>query len=101
MRGIRVSLAEIEARAEAALGVAECAAAAVSHGEAGEAVALYIVAERASLDPALLRRAMPTEWVVDSVTFVPELPRNPHGKLMRSRLAEMAKGLDHAERGVV
>jgi acyl-CoA synthetase (AMP-forming)/AMP-acid ligase II len=98
MRGIRVSLAEIEARVEAALGVAECAATTVGHAEAGEAVALYIVAERASLDPALLRRAIPSEWVIDSVTLVPELPRNPHGKLMRARLAEMAKG--HAEAGM-
>jgi len=97
MRGIRVSLAEIEARAEATVGVAECAAAAVSHPEAGEAVVLYVVAGQAPFDPALLRRAMPAEWVVDSVTFVPELPRNPHGKLTRSRLAEMAKGLGHAE----
>jgi acyl-CoA synthetase (AMP-forming)/AMP-acid ligase II len=97
MRGIRVSLAEIEARAEAASGVAECAATPVSHAEAGEAVALYIVTKQASLDTALLRRTMPIEWVVDSVNVVPELPRNPHGKLLRSQLTEMATSLGHAE----
>jgi len=96
MRGIRVSLGEIEARAEAAIGVAECAAAAVSHEEAGEAVALYVVAEP-SLDPALLRRAMPPDWVLDSVTVVPELPRNSYGKLLRSQLAGLTNSLHVAE----
>ena len=42
MRGIRVSIAEIEERVNEIRGVSECAACAVDHPEAGEAVALFI-----------------------------------------------------------
>jgi acyl-CoA synthetase (AMP-forming)/AMP-acid ligase II len=88
MRGIRVSMAEIEARVAAAPGVCECAAARVEHAEAGEAVALYVVAESGAHDViASVRRNMRTEWVCDSVNLVDELPKNLHGKLMRSQLS--------------
>jgi len=91
MRGVRVSFAEIEARIAALPGVAECAATAVPHAEAGEALALYVVATH---DPgeaaASIRRGMPREWICDCVKFLQELPRNSHGKLLRPRLAEMA-----------
>jgi acyl-CoA synthetase (AMP-forming)/AMP-acid ligase II len=93
MRGIRVSFAEIETRVAAAPGVSECAAAAVEHAEAGEAVALYVVAEPGAQDViASIRRNMPPEWVCDSVSLVAELPRNFHGKLMRSHLPGIAGG---------
>lgn len=101
MRGIRVSLAEIEARVESAPGIAECAAAIVSHPEAGESVALYVVADEIPPDPAVMRRTLPADWTVDSVIFVPELPRNPHGKLLRARLAEMAKDRARSEQRAV
>jgi len=87
MRGIRVSFAEIETRVAASPGVCECAAAAVEHAEAGEAVALYVVAEQGAQDViASIRRNIPPEWVFDSVSLVAELPRNFHGKLVRSHL---------------
>jgi acyl-CoA synthetase (AMP-forming)/AMP-acid ligase II len=92
MRGVRVSFAEIEGRVAALPGVAECAAAAVSHAEAGEAMALYVVVTGDADDVAAsIRRAIPSEWVCDSVNIVPELPRNANGKLMRSRLAEIVR----------
>jgi acyl-CoA synthetase (AMP-forming)/AMP-acid ligase II len=93
MRGVRVSFAEIEGRVAALPGVAECAALAVPHVEAGEAMALYVVAlGDADGVAASIRRALPSEWVCDSVHIVTELPRNANGKLMRSRLGEMARG---------
>jgi acyl-CoA synthetase (AMP-forming)/AMP-acid ligase II len=95
MRGVRVSLAEIEIRVAASSGVCECAAIAVEHAEAGEAVALYVVAEQGAHDViASIRRNMPPEWICDSVSLVAELPRNFHGKLVRSRLPGIVRSRD-------
>jgi acyl-CoA synthetase (AMP-forming)/AMP-acid ligase II len=92
MRGIRVGLAEIEARVAAVPGVSECAAVAVPHVEAGEALALYIVAAEAPADLLkAIRRHLPSEWVCDSIRLIADLPRNSYGKLLRSRLLEMAR----------
>jgi acyl-CoA synthetase (AMP-forming)/AMP-acid ligase II len=92
MRGIRVGFAEIEARVAAIAGVSECAAVAVPHVEAGEALALYIVATEARADVLqTIRRRLPPAWVCDSIKLVAELPRNPYGKLLRHRLLEMAQ----------
>jgi long-chain acyl-CoA synthetase len=99
MRGIRVSFAEIETRVAAAPGVSECAAAAVEHAEAGEAVALYVVAEPGAHNViASIRRNMPPEWVCDSVSLVAELPRNFHGKLMRSQLPGLVGHRDSSDK---
>ena len=87
MRGIRVGLAEIEATVAAVRGVLECAALALPHAEAGEALALYVVAaDQADAVVAAVRRSLPAEWICESVTLLAELPRNAHGKLMRSQL---------------
>jgi acyl-CoA synthetase (AMP-forming)/AMP-acid ligase II len=95
MRGIRVSFAEIETRVAALPGVCECAATGVEHAEAGEAVALYVVAEQGAHDVvASIRRSLPPEWVCDSVYLVAELPKNSHGKLVRSRLPDAVRGQD-------
>jgi len=92
MRGVRVSFAEIEARVSAAAGVLECAAAPVPHAEAGEAVALYVVAEEGAKDVlTAVRRSLPVEWICDSVNVVPELPKTPNGKLARALLPPRAK----------
>jgi acyl-CoA synthetase (AMP-forming)/AMP-acid ligase II len=102
MRGVRVGLAEIEARIATVPGVSECAAVAVPHVEAGEALALYIVAAEAPADLfKAIRRCMPSEWYCDSIRLIAELPRNPYGKLLRHRLLEMAQadaGAEKAER---
>jgi acyl-CoA synthetase (AMP-forming)/AMP-acid ligase II len=90
MRGIRLGLAEIETRVESTNGVCECAAQIVEHAEAGEAVALYVVAEEGAHShgvAAAIRRNVPSEWIIASITLVAELPRNAHGKLQRSQLS--------------
>lgn len=90
MRGVRVSFAEVESRIAAVRGVAECAATAVAHPEAGEALALYVVAHTSAGDlGAEIRHAMPEGWICDCVRFVRELPKNPNGKLVRSLLGDL------------
>ena len=90
MRGVRLGFAEIEATVATVRGVLECAVIAVSHQEAGEALALYVVAAEDAGDVvAAVRRRLPSEWICDSISLVTELPRNAYGKLMRSQLAQM------------
>ena len=87
MCGIRVGFAEIEATVAQVRGVLECAALVVPHAEAGEALALYVVAATEADDVvAAVRRELPAKWLCDSITLVAELPRNARGKLIRSRL---------------
>jgi long-chain acyl-CoA synthetase len=90
MRGVRVSFAEIETRVAAVPGVSECAAIGVPHVEAGEALAIFVVATGLSGDvSAAVRRSLPSDWICDSIRSIPELPRTAHGKLMRARLADL------------
>jgi acyl-CoA synthetase (AMP-forming)/AMP-acid ligase II len=91
MRGIRVSFAEIEARVAALPGVQECAATAVPHAEAGEALVLHIVAAGGAPGTvSTIRRYLPPQWVCDSVNLVAALPKTAHGKLARARLYRTA-----------
>jgi acyl-CoA synthetase (AMP-forming)/AMP-acid ligase II len=93
MRGIRVSFAAIEARVAALPGVQECAAAAVPHTEAGEALVLYVVAADGARDlVSTIRRYLPRQWVCDSVNLVAALPKTAHGKLARALLDRTASG---------
>jgi len=91
MRGVRVSMGEVEARVADVAGVCECAAKRVQHPEAGEALALFIVAEEAA-DGVLqrVRRALPAHWTCASIDLVPELPKAGNGKVARSRLGAPA-----------
>lgn len=92
MRGIRVSLAEVEARVTAISGVYECAACGVDHPEAGEALVLFVVPnEGATILEEEIRRPLPVHWVFDSIRIVSELPRTSTGKIAISSLASMAK----------
>jgi acyl-CoA synthetase (AMP-forming)/AMP-acid ligase II len=92
VRGVRVGFSEVEAKVAAAPGVDECAAIAVPHSEAGEALALFVVPERGAARVAeTVRRALPPEWTCDSVNLVDSLPKTVHGKLARARLAEMIR----------
>jgi len=87
IRGVRVSFAEVEARVAAVPGVYECAAAAVPHPEAGEALALFIVGEDGSQGIVeRVRQALPPQWTCTSVKVVTELPRTANGKIARSQL---------------
>ena len=95
MRGIRVSFSEIETRVAASPGVCECAATAVEHDEAGEAVALYVVAEQGARDViASISRNMRSEWICHSISLVAELPKNSNGKLARSLLPSLVRAQD-------
>ena len=100
IRGVRVSFAQIEATIATVPGVLECAALGIPHEEAGEALALFVVAaEEAGDVAATVRRRIPHEWSGASVKVIPELPRNGYGKLMRWQLAHMADAAgDESER---
>jgi acyl-CoA synthetase (AMP-forming)/AMP-acid ligase II len=87
IRGVRVSFAEVESRVSAVPGVYECAAASISHPEAGEALVLFVVPENGTRDlSAQIRRALPPHCVCAAVTFVSQLPRTLNGKVARFRL---------------
>jgi acyl-CoA synthetase (AMP-forming)/AMP-acid ligase II len=91
IRGVRVSVGEVEAKVAGLAGVSECAAVGVRHPEAGEALALLVVAERvAQAENASLgervRRALPPHWTCVSVKLVAELPRTSNGKIARAEL---------------
>jgi acyl-CoA synthetase (AMP-forming)/AMP-acid ligase II len=92
MRGLRVSFAEVETKVASIPGVMECAAQAVPHPEAGEALVLLMV-PRAGAQPVWeeMRRHLPAHWMFDSVRFVTELPKTANGKLARRALAEQLK----------
>ena len=87
MKGIRVSLAEVEARVTAIPGVYECAARGVDHPEAGEALVLFVVRdEGATIPEEEIRRHLPAYWIFDSVRIVSELPKTSAGKIAHSSL---------------
>lgn len=97
IRGLRVSVGEVETKVAAIAGVSECAAVGVKHPEAGEALALLVVpdqsvarnvAEKNQVDEfgERVRRALPPHWTCASVKIVAELPRTANGKIARSQL---------------
>jgi acyl-CoA synthetase (AMP-forming)/AMP-acid ligase II len=104
IRGVRVSVGEVEAKVAAMAGVSECAAVGVKHAEAGEALALLVVAENgAGKSPKnghgenayesgehglgeKVRRALPPHWTCVSVKIVAALPRTSNGKIARAEL---------------
>jgi acyl-coenzyme A synthetase/AMP-(fatty) acid ligase len=91
IRGVRVSFGEVEAKVAATPGVYECAGAAVSHPDAGEALALFIVPEDGAIDlPERVRRAIPPHWTCSAVNLVAELPKTSNGKIARYLLKTMA-----------
>jgi acyl-CoA synthetase (AMP-forming)/AMP-acid ligase II len=91
MRGVRVSFSEVEGKVAAIPGVYECAATVTQHPEAGEALALFIVADdAANIVVEKVRHALPAQWTCASVRVVPELPRTENGKIARSQLRMMA-----------
>jgi acyl-CoA synthetase (AMP-forming)/AMP-acid ligase II len=92
MRGHRVSFTEVEHKVAAIPGVAECAAHAVAHPEAGEALILMVVQkEGTQLRAEEMYRQLPAHWAFDSVRFVAELPKTANGKLSRAAVAEQLK----------
>ena len=97
IRGTRVSLAEVEEKVATISGVYECAACAVDHPEAGEALVLFVVLDKgAQVVTEELRRHLPTHWTLASIQLVSELPKTPAGKIARSRLSALGKELHAA-----
>jgi acyl-coenzyme A synthetase/AMP-(fatty) acid ligase len=92
MRGIRVSLTEVEERATAIPGVYECAACAVDHPEVGEAVILFVVPDQKTrIGLEEIHRHLPAHWTLDSIRWISELPRTSTGKIVRSSLSSLVK----------
>ena len=93
IRGVRISVGEVETKVAAIAGVSECAAVGVKHPEAGEALGLLIVPDN-SVDVGnhggdfseTIRRVLPPHWTCASVKIVAELPRTANGKIARSQL---------------
>jgi long-chain acyl-CoA synthetase len=92
--GFRVSSQEIEEVALAIPGVVSAAAIGVPDDAAGEAIALFVVASDGELEPdmvlAALRARLSKHMVPQQVRIVAELPLNANGKLVKSRLRELA-----------
>jgi len=87
IRGVRVSFTEVESKVAETPGVYECAAASVTHPEAGEALALFIVPENGAGDlPDRVRRALPPHWTCSAVHIIRELPKTSNGKIARHQL---------------
>ena len=90
IRGVRVSFAEVEAKLAAIPGVCQCAASAVQHPEAEEALALFIVPDSGVNNVAeRVRQALPPQWTCASVNVVAELPETANGKIARFQLQTM------------
>jgi acyl-CoA synthetase (AMP-forming)/AMP-acid ligase II len=88
VRGMRLSLAEVEEKVAAIPGVYECAATGVDHPEAGQALVLFVVANAgAALEEAEIRRRLPAHWTLDSVRMVAELPKTASGKIAVAALS--------------
>jgi len=93
MRGVRVSFAEVEAKIMAIPGVYECAAAAVPHPEAGEALALYIVPDKKEEDIIeRVRYSLPRNWTCISIKVVSAIPKTARGKIARASLPAAVVG---------
>ena len=95
MRGMRVSFAEAEAKVAAMPGVYECAARAVDHPEAGEALVLFMVPDPGASIAGGGNSPPPCPPIgrVDSIRLVSELPKTSAGKIARSSLAASGKEL--------
>jgi len=92
MRGIRVSFAEVEEKVATIPGVYECAAIAVEHPEAGEALVLLIVPDQgANIVEEEVRRQLPAHWALDSIRLISDLPKTSAGKIARSSLPALGK----------
>jgi acyl-CoA synthetase (AMP-forming)/AMP-acid ligase II len=94
IRGTRVSIAEVEEKVTAIPGVYDCAACAVDHPEAGEALVLFLVPNQgARIVTQEVAHRLPAHWTLDSIRVVSELPKTSTGKIARSTLSALSKEL--------
>jgi acyl-CoA synthetase (AMP-forming)/AMP-acid ligase II len=97
VRGARLSFAEVEERVTAIPGVYECAALAVDHPEAGEALVLFIVPDPgARIEVENVQRHLPAHWTIASIRLISELPKTSAGKVARSSLTVLSQELHAA-----
>ncbi|MET0365834.1 MAG: acyl-CoA ligase (AMP-forming), exosortase A system-associated [Sphingobium sp.] len=92
--GNRISPTEIEEAAVAVQGVAEAAALGVADERLGQAIRLFLrpdgdTASITETVQAALRRNLPNFMQPREIVVLPELPRNPNGKIDRVALAAM------------
>ncbi len=92
--GNRISPTEIEEAAASVPGIVEAVALGLPDERLGQAIRLYVSVsgEEAELVAALqasLRRDLPNFMQPREILALPELPRNPNGKLDRVALAQM------------
>ncbi|MET0238283.1 MAG: acyl-CoA ligase (AMP-forming), exosortase A system-associated [Sphingobium sp.] len=93
--GNRISPTEIEEAAVAVEGVAEAAALGIADERLGQAIRLYVRAE-AGMDDIVdrlrkqLRQDLPNFMQPQEIVALPELPRNPNGKIDRTALAALS-----------
>ena len=98
--GNRISPSEIEEAALAVSGIAEASALGRPDARLGQAILLYVRGDamlcQADADALLdrlrgaLRHALPGFMQPAEIRLLPELPRNPNGKIDRVALADMA-----------
>jgi acyl-CoA synthetase (AMP-forming)/AMP-acid ligase II len=87
IRGVRVSVSEVESCVGVTPGVFECAAASVPHPEAGEALVLFVVPEQGVTDlPERVRQALPPHWTCVAIHLMEALPKTSNGKIARAFL---------------
>ncbi|MFC5186002.1 non-ribosomal peptide synthetase/MFS transporter [Actinomadura harenae] len=104
IRGYRVEPGEVAAVCRTLPGVTAAAVLAVGTGSARRLAAWLVTDERAEdgvSDAAgargILRALLPDYMVPSTITFLPELPLNPNGKVDRARLPLDAPETDFAE----
>lgn len=91
IRGVRVSVAEVESRVTDIPGVYECAASPVPHSEAGEALALFVVPQNGVTGlQERIRQSLPPQWTCAGIHLVAALPRTANGKIARYLLKNSA-----------
>ena len=101
IRGRRIGLTEIEAKVAEVPGVTECAAVAMPHSEAGEAIGLFIVSDCESESglEARVADALPSNWDCLFVRRVDSLPRTASGKLSRAGVSLLVQQTPESEHG--
>jgi acyl-CoA synthetase (AMP-forming)/AMP-acid ligase II len=92
MRGMRLSLREVETIVRTIDGVDDVAVCGVRDDDRGETIGLYVVAARGYDERDLRRRihgTLPGHWHISHLTTMPSLPRTSSGKLDRPHLTGM------------
>lgn len=94
VRGIRVSLTEVEDLISGIKGVEDVGVCSVAHDEAGEALAVSIVLAPGAdfeITKSLIAKTLPAAWTCPVIRAVTQLPRTLSGKLSRAALSEQTR----------